>query len=146
MFQTHSFNTYKAFSALELLFVIMILGILSIIATNTFKTHQQKTCLKHLKTQLFLTQEHLSMLYLRDFLHTNPNTTLQAYNLLNKLHSQKTCGFVFESVPSPRLIAHIQDTKLVFTIQPSDLKTNPRIFCNLNAPLCKEFFGRKLNK
>ena len=141
----------KAFSAIELLIIICIMGILSIGALRFISTGSEKMCLEKLRTQLFIAQEKIAMAYLRDFLLPQGIGTLKAQMILNELgmsNANKNCAF---SYAKDVLIAHIGSEQLLFYIEPSDLGINPRIYCDFsakshNATLCKNFFHRILDK
>ncbi|RDU52993.1 hypothetical protein CQA49_03795 [Helicobacter sp. MIT 00-7814] len=138
----------KAFSALEFVLVVVILSILGFSAISVYSSYRQKTCLQLLRTRLLLTQEQLSMLYLRDFYYANPNLQAQAYTLLSTLQTQEKCSFSLRQTPNfaPHLIANIGSERLDFFIQPQNLLSNPKIFCNFSEPLCKAFWERVNDK
>lgn len=144
-------NGTKAFSAIELLAVICIVGILSIGAMRFISGGQEKICLEKLRTQLFIAQEKIAMAHLRDFLYPQGMGALQAQMILSELainNANKHCAF---SYTKDALIAHIDGEQLAFFIAPSDLHINPRIYCDFSSKsrtstLCKNFFHRILDK
>ena len=136
----------KAFSALEFVLVVIILSVLGFSVISVFSSYRQKTCLQLLRTRLLLTQEQLSMLYLRDFYYTNPNLRAHAHTLLNTLQTQEKCSFSLRQTPEPHLVANIGSERLDFFIQPQNLLSNPKIFCNFSEPLCKAFWERVNDK
>ncbi|WP_066386754.1 hypothetical protein [Helicobacter himalayensis] len=138
----------KAFSALEFVLVVIILSVLGFSAISIFSSYRQKTCLQLLRAKLLLTQEQLSMLYLRDFYYTNPNLQAQAYVLLRTLQTQEKCSFSLSQTSNfaPHLIANVGSERLIFFIQPQNLLINPKIFCDFSKPLCKAFWERVNDK
>ena len=144
-------NGIRGFSAIELLAVICIVSILSIGAVGFISRGNQKVCLERLRTQLFLAQEKIAMAHLREFLSPQGTGALRAQEALYELTLQnpsKNCAF---SYTQDSLIAHIGGEQLFFHISPSDLHTNPRIYCDFSAKsptakLCKNFFHRILDK
>lgn len=135
-----------AFSALELILVIVIVGILSVGALRVVQFQTQKMCLQNLRTKLFVVQERLHTLYLRAFLDSLPPQSLppQAGAILDSLHmSNSSCGF---SYTHPMLYARVGKESIAFSIEPQDLTQNPKISCHYGTPLCKEFFNRILDK
>ncbi len=142
--QMSSFRS--AFSTLELILVIVIVGILSIGALKVITFNTQKVCLQNLRTKLFVAQERLHTLYMRGFLNSLPpqNLAFQASMILHNLHTPNIpCGF---SYAHPMLYAKVGSESIAFSIEPNDLTQNPKIFCHYNTPLCKEFFNRILEK
>ncbi|WP_394955311.1 type II secretion system protein [uncultured Helicobacter sp.] len=136
----------SAFSALELVLVIVIVGILSVGALRVVGLKTQKVCLQNLRTKLFVVQERLHTLYLRGFLDSAPiqNLPLQASAILDSLHTPNaSCGF---SYAHPMLYARVGEASIAFSIEPQDLSQNPKIFCHYATPLCKDFFNRVLEK
>lgn len=135
-----------AFSALELILVIVIIGILSIGALKVITFNTQKVCLQNLRTKLFVAQERLHTLYMRGFLDSLPPQSLapQASMILHSLHTKNSsCNFTYTY---PMLYAKVGSESIAFSIEPNDLTQNPKIFCHYNTPLCKEFFNRILEK
>lgn len=135
-----------AFSALELVLVIVIVGILSAGVLRVVQFQTQKVCLQNLRTKLFVAQEQLHTLYLRAFLDSLPPQSVPQYahTLLATLHTpDASCGFHYAH---PMLYARVGDESIAFSIEPQDLTQNPKIFCHYGTPLCKEFFNRVLDK
>lgn len=141
----------NGFSAIELLAVICIVGILSIGTVGFISKGSKKICLEKLRTQLFLAQEKIAMAHLRDFLYPQGIGALKAQMILSELAMQNPHNKCTFSYTKDALIAHIDDERLLFHIHPSDLSVNPRIYCDFSSKsqtyaLCKDFFHRILDK
>ena len=135
-----------AFSALELLLVIVVVGVLSVGALRVVELQTQKMCLQNLRTKLAMAHERLHTLYLREFLDSVSfqNVPLQARAILDSLHTPSaSCGFAYAH---PMLYARVGEVRIAFSIEPQDLSQNPKISCRYATPLCKEFFNRVLDK
>lgn len=135
----------KAFSSFELVCVLVIIAIFTSFSLRSLHSMQQKMCLNTLKTKLTRTQNALTNHYTQSFLLNIPSDPNAAYILLSKLqeNANTRCGFSFHT---NILTAHIGDKQLNFFIEPASLQSNPRLYCPLSAPLCKEFSNRTLNK
>ena len=144
-----------AFSSFELLCVVVIVGIMASVGVRYLGQISHKQCILGLKSRLAHTQSALSSYYADSFLSGSEPSSTRAREILNRLtfenltqtsplpHTRPICGFVLSS---KGLEAHIKGQILSFIIDPPSMQHNPRIYCNLAQPLCKEFSDRKLDK
>lgn len=138
------YSKRSAFSAFEVLCVIVIVGILAGVGIKYMGHIQHKQCVLRLKAKLASTQNTLSQYYTQAFMKAQIEPTVARQILQTAtLDSTPTCRF---SLESNALKATIDSQILYFSIQPSDLSLNPIISCNLSQPLCKEFSDRILDK
>ncbi|STP11633.1 Tfp pilus assembly protein PilE [Helicobacter cinaedi] len=138
------YSKRSAFSAFEVLCVIIIVGILAGVGIKYMGHLHHKQCVLRLKAKLASTQNTLSQYYTQAFMKAQiePAVARQILQTVT-LDSTPTCRF---SLESNALKATIDSQILYFSIQPSDLSLNPIISCNLSQPLCKEFSDRILDK
>ena len=138
------YSKRSAFSAFEVLCVIIIVGILAGVGIKYMGHLHHKQCVLRLKAKLASTQNTLSQYYTQAFMKAQIEPTVARQILQTAtLDSTPTCRF---SLESNALKATIDSQILYFSIQPSDLSLNPIISCNLSQPLCKEFSDRILDK
>lgn len=138
------YSKRSAFSAFEVLCVIIIVGILAGVGIKYMGHLHHKQCVLRLKAKLASTQNTLSQYYTQSFMKAQIEPTVARQILQTAtLDSTPTCRF---SLESNALKATINSQILYFSIQPSDLSLNPIISCNLSQPLCKEFSDRILDK
>lgn len=138
------YSKRSAFSAFEVLCVIVIVGILAGVGIKYMGHLHHKQCVLRLKAKLASTQNTLSQYYTQAFMKAQIEPTVARQILQTAtLDSTPTCRF---SLESNALKATIDSQILYFSIQPSDLSLNPIISCNLSQPLCKEFSDRILDK
>lgn len=138
------YSKRSAFSAFEVLCVIIIVGILAGVGIKYMGHLHHKQCVLRLKAKLAFTQNTLSQYYTQAFMKAQIEPTVARQILQTAtLDSTPTCRF---SLESNALKATIDSQILYFSIQPSDLSLNPIISCNLSQPLCKEFSDRILDK
>lgn len=138
------YSKRSAFSAFEVLCVIIIVGILAGVGIKYMGYIQHKQCVLRLKAKLASTQNTLSQYYTQAFMKAQIEPAVARQILQTAtLDSTPTCRF---SLESNALKATIDSQILYFSIQPSDLSLNPIISCNLSQPLCKEFSDRILDK
>lgn len=133
----------RAFSAFELLCIIVIFAILSSIGVRYIGNMKERSCILHLKSQLAHTQKRLSEYYSHTFLEATPIQPQIARSIIASLPHSAVCGF---DMSNNHLVAHIGSNKLSFQIEPTNLEYNPRIFCNLRDELCKQMSDRILEK
>lgn len=145
----HALSIRGAFSSFELLCVVVIVAILASVGVRYLGQFSHKQCLLELKSRLYHTQNLLSNYYADSFLNANEPNPLHSRQILHRLMEQTnssshpSCGFV---LTQNDLEAHIKGQILKFIIDPPSLSINPRIYCNLSQPLCKEFSDRRLEK
>ncbi|WP_104743462.1 type II secretion system protein [Helicobacter cinaedi] len=138
------YSKRSAFSAFEVLCVIIIVGTLAGVGIKYMGHLHHKQCVLRLKAKLASTQNTLSQYYTQAFMKAQIEPTVARQILQTAtLDSTPTCRF---SLESNALKATINSQILYFSIQPSDLSLNPIISCNLSQPLCKEFSDRILDK
>lgn len=133
----------RAFSAFELVCVIVIVAILFGVGLRTMGNMSQKSCMIKLKSHLTHAQKSLSEYYAQIFLASSKANPSVARAILASLPNDVSCGF---SLQASSLLAHIGENTLVFSIEPASLEYNPRIFCALQNPLCKQMSDRILDK
>lgn len=134
-----------AFSTLELLCVIIILGILASVGFSYMGNLSHKQCIHILKSKLQGTQSALSSYYANSFVKAVPIRQDDALAILKRLESSNkpTCALRLES---SHIVAIVGSDVLHFSIEPSNLSINPKISCILTHKLCKAFSDRILDK
>lgn len=133
-----------AFSALELICLIVIIAILLKISLHYMGNVQERMCILRLKSKLTHTQENLSKYYTQMFMRSIPIDKTFVQNSLYTMQTpSSSCYFSFEN---QRLVAHIGSSYLAFFIDPINLDLNPRIYCTLTDRFCKDFVDKTLEQ
>lgn len=139
------YSKRAGFSAFELVCIIVIVAVIAGVGVRYLGYVAHKQCLLHLKAQLAHTQNALSAYYTESFIREDVINPTYAQNILHhlSLNAKSQCGF---NVQGAQLIAVIGTQSVVFSIDPPNLVLNPKIFCKLSEPLCKELSDRILDK
>lgn len=135
------FLTRGAFSLIELVSVILILGIISHHAFPRFFV-QEHLCIQELRAKLSKANAEFTKLYEQSILQ---NKMPNIQNILQDLTSSQNPSCVFKHTKQ-KLIAHIGNKTLSFAIDPKDFSTKPKVYCKLSDNLCQNFWGKKLKK
>ena len=135
------FSLNKAFTLLELVIVLLILGALSYYAMPRFFV-QESLCFYELKTKLFKANQDLMSLYMQKITQSKK---IEIDAILHDLTKRDNPSCFFEYRKS-RLIAHVGKKSLPFLISPQDFSTKPKIYCLVANDLCQKFWGKKLKK
>lgn len=130
----------RAFSMIELVFVIAVLGVLSATLIKQLD-FSKKACYTKLAHTLGTIQEQLSFLYTRHSLLGNKPTQSQVRALI-EAHTleSKQCrlGFVRN-----RFRAEVAGVGVNFTLEPSDLSIQPSFKCPFSRNIvCREILLR----
>ncbi len=139
------YSKRAAFSAFELLCIIVIIAIMASVGIRYLGYITSKQCLLHLKARLTHTQNALSAYYTDTFIRAESIDITYPQRILSYLSQTNTpqCGF---NIQSHQIIATIGTQSLAFSLEPPTLEVNPKISCNLSTPLCKDFSDRILDK
>ena len=132
-----------AFSLIELVFVISILGILVVAIPSTLHL-REKSCYATLASSLANLQEKLSNLYTTFTLNPTSLSTMQEASIAilqsHNVDSAKNCTLVFSR---NRLIARYGNESVIFNIVPSDFSEQPAFKCNFTTSvLCRKILER----
>ncbi|ANV97910.1 hypothetical protein BBW65_03445 [Helicobacter enhydrae] len=121
---------------------LIILSALASIYLPKLPNLNQAKCLQHLREKLNHANSQFTQLYAQKLLDDAPIHPMPILQSLTQTQNPR-CFFALQG---RKLIAHILSTKLVFNIEPYNLSSKPKIYCNLSNPLCQKFLGKKLQK
>lgn len=131
-------SSSKAFSYIELVFAIVIFGVILTLALPKL-SFNAKICQINLSTRLASVQNELSLVFTYAQLSQTPIDKNKIYSIFHSLEDGNTskCFIRFNQQTSTiEAISGIESVK--FSITPKDLSVNPKISCPLNNPLCKK--------
>lgn len=137
------------FSMIELVFVIVILGILSAVAIPRMMMSREEACYAKLRTNLSEAQSDISRTYTKEFMR---GTTIKDSNMKTILtdtlgaHSSNNCAFTVGNVANG-----VADITMTVGKKTLKLKTerdavtkSPSIVCNnANDDMCKRLLGKQ---
>lgn len=132
-----------AFSIIELVFVVSILGVL-IFAIPSSLHLKEKSCYATLASSLSNLQEKLSNLYTTFTLNPASLNIMQETTMAilqsHNIDSAKNCSLIFSN---NRLIARVGNERVDFSISPSDFSEQPAFKCNFTtSALCRKILER----
>ncbi|MDU7692725.1 MAG: type II secretion system protein [Helicobacter sp.] len=138
----------SAFSMIELLFVIILIGILSFIAVYKFSNINHRNCVSKIAQNLQNFQIEISNLATKHYLR-NETIALDLVKLFKPFEiKDKKCSFSFDEAKS-KLYARSDLLRTEFTIMPKmpkSLGQNLRISCIFKDELCKNIKSRQKDK
>ena len=138
----------QCFTAIELVFVIVIIGILSSIAIPRLIISRDDACYVALRTTLSETETYISREYTKKFLQgmpVNNNERLQFLKEIEKNNSSNgKCGFSVRSANT--IVATVNKTNITMNIAIDSKTKFPTIKCDLSSEPCKRLLGRDKTK
>lgn len=136
----------KAFSIIELIFVITILGILATLGfqKNLFK---ETRCTAYLASSLANFQNEISLYFTNSYL-SHKNISFEDIEILFQKYTTKNTPFCSLTLNQKNLsiTATNNNLKTTLNITPKDLSTNLKIQCPFSNILCKKIHYRYSSK
>lgn len=133
----------RAFSLIELVFVIVLIGVISSIAVYKLNASAPyHACVRKISVnlehfQLSLARTISENYYLAQSSQPNLEGIFASYALSGK------CSLMLDSKNGVKiLVASYGTLRETFTIQPIDLSVSPRISCKLKDSFCRDIKGR----
>lgn len=136
-------TTKSAFSTIELVFVITLLGVL-ILALPSSLHLREKSCYATLASSLANLQERLSLIYTDFTLHPKSLDAMRESSLaiLSSINTTNTHNCALEFAKN-RLIARANGQTVTFSIEPNDFSEQPAFKCNFTtSALCRKILER----
>ncbi|WP_104697023.1 MULTISPECIES: hypothetical protein [unclassified Helicobacter] len=130
---------------MELVFVIVLLGVLTTLAFRQGIFISEKKCNSYLSLSLKNFQNEISLFFTQKyFLHQkNDGNNFSYLQEIFQRHTQKNhplCSLTLHQ--DLTIAARNKEQKTLFTITPKDLSSNLKIQCNFSNPLCKKIHSR----
>lgn len=132
-----------SFTMIELVFIIIILGILSSIAIPKFIMGREDACYVKLRANLSETQSELSRQYTKYFMQGKKIPETDLLSTLNNYLASNTsgrCQFKVNNVNS--VTATIGRNTLNMNITTDTDTKTPTITCDLSDPVCQRLTGK----
>lgn len=133
-----------SFTMIELVFIIVILGVLSAVAIPKFAMGREDACYAKLRANLSETQSALSREYTKYFMQGKKLGETDLLSTLNNYLSANTsnkCQFKVNNVNS--VTAVIGNNSLNMTIATDADTKSPTITCDLNNSVCQRLTGKQ---
>ncbi len=130
------------FNMIELVFVIVIVGILTAIAIPRLSVSRDDACIARLRANLSETETILSREYTKKFLQ---GTQLSGTELLNHLKTLESgnsdgCSFVVNS--STSVTASVRSINVNLQVTNNATTKSPTLTCDANNDLCRKLTGK----
>lgn len=138
----------KSFTAIELVFVIVIVGILASVAIPRLIIGRDDACYVALRATLSETEIYISREYTKKFLQGIPVRDSERQQFLKDIEKNNSSNgkCSFSVVNANNITATINNIKLPLNVT-IDAKTKfPTITCNLNNESCRKLIGRSKTK
>ncbi|MDE6886549.1 MAG: type II secretion system GspH family protein [Helicobacteraceae bacterium] len=132
------------FTMIELVFVVVILGVLSAVAVPRFLLSREDACYAKLRADLSETQTVLTREYTKRFMQGKSLTNDELRDILKStLISNSSDRCEFQYVDTTKVNALVNKNLLSFHIQTDSITKSPTITCDLQNDMCKRLTGKK---
>lgn len=130
------------FNMIELVFVIVIVGILTAVALPRFSVSRDDACFAKLRANLSETETVLSREYTKRFLKGEQmtNEDLMQYLRTIEANNGEGCSFTVNNANS--LTAKIRNNTIQLQVTTSTTTKSPTITCDVNNELCRKLTGK----
>lgn len=132
------------FTMIELVFVVVILGVLSAVAVPRFLLSREDACYAKLRADLSETQTVLTREYTKRFMQGKSLTNNELMDILKStLISNSSDRCEFQYVDTTKVNALVNKKLLSFDIKTDSNTQSPTITCDLKNDMCKRLTGKK---
>lgn len=132
------------FTMIELVFVVVILGVLSAVAVPRFLLSREDACYAKLRADLSETQTVLTREYTKRFMQGKSLTNNELMDILKStLISNSSDRCEFQYVDTTKVNALVNKKLLSFYIKTDSNTQSPTITCDLKDDMCKRLTGKK---
>ncbi|RDU65138.1 prepilin-type N-terminal cleavage/methylation domain-containing protein [Helicobacter sp. MIT 14-3879] len=134
----------KCFTMIEVIFVVIIIGILSAVAIPKLVAGREDACYAKLRASLSETQSALSREYTKRFMQGKTMSQQELLDILKEglvSGSSNKCGFIVNN--SNNFSAIVGKDSLAMNITTDVLTKSPAITCDLKITMCQKLTGKK---
>ena len=132
----------KAFSMLELVFVIVILGVISSVAIPRLIVGREDACYAKLRAGLSEVETSLTREWTRKFLQGVAPTAQETTQILKILEQNNSDKCTFKVTNPNAITATIGRTTVNFQVINDKNTKSPVITCNTNNESCRKIIGK----
>lgn len=134
------------FSAIELVFVIVIVGVLSAVAIPKFLVSRDDACALKLRSAISETETVLSRAYTKSFLKNVKIEDKEKENLIKTLESANGKGCSFQYLNNTAVRATVGKKTIDFEVRDDANSNMPTIYCDPANELCRKITGKEQTK
>lgn len=133
----------EGFTMIELVFVVVILGILTAVAIPRLSITRDDACYAKLRAGLSETETVLSREYTKRFLQGTAITNAELLTYLRTLQGNNSDGCTFTVNNTNNITAKVRNNSLTLTVTTDATTKSPTITCDLNNDMCKRLTGKE---
>lgn len=130
------------FSMIELVFVIVIVGVLTAIALPRLSVSRDDACFAKLRANLSETETILSREYTKRFLQGTAIKDDEKLKYLKTLESNNSEGCSFEVTDANKVTAKIRSITINLEVKTDPHTKSPTITCDVNNEKCRKLTGK----
>ena len=130
------------FSMIELVFVIVIVGVLTAIAVPRLSVSRDDACFAKLRANLSETETILSREYTKRFLQGTTINDADKLKYLKTLESNNSDGCSFKVTGADKVNAIIRSITISLDVKTDPLTKSPTITCDANNESCRKLTGK----
>ena len=132
----------KAFSMLELVFVIVILGTISTVAISKLILSREDACYAKLRAGLSEVETSLTREWTRKFLQGVAPTTQEITQVLKTLEQNNSDKCTFKVTDPNNITATVGRINIAFKVADDKNTKSPVITCDVNNATCAKIVGK----
>lgn len=130
------------FNMIELVFVIVIVGVLTAIAIPRLSVSRDDACFVKLRASLSETETVLSREYTKRFLQSKQMTNNELIQYLKTLESSNSDGCSFKVNNANSVTASIRSNNIDLKVAIDTTTKSPTLTCDANNDLCRKLTGK----
>ena len=130
------------FSMIELVFVIIIVGVLTAVALPRFSVSRDDACFAKLRANISETETILSREYTKRFLQGTTMSNNDKLTYLRTLQNNNSDGCEFEVTNANNVVAKIRSIRIALEVKNDTATKSPVITCDTNNELCRKLTGK----
>ncbi len=130
------------FNMIELVFVIVIVGVLTAIAIPRLSVSRDDACFVKLRASLSETETVLSREYTKRFLQSKQMTNNELIQYLKTLESSNSDGCSFKVNNVNSVTASIRSNNIDLKVAIDATTKSPTLTCDANNDLCRKLTGK----
>ena len=130
------------FNMIELVFVIVIVGVLTAIAIPRLSVSRDDACFAKLRASLSETETVLSREYTKRFLQSKQMINNELIQYLKTLESSNSDGCSFKVNNETSVTASIRSNNIDLKVTIDATTKSPTLTCDANNDLCRKLTGK----
>ena len=130
------------FSMIELVFVIVIVGVLTAIALPRLSVSRDDACFAKLRANLSETETILSREYTKKFLQGATISNADTLKFLKTLETNNSDGCLFQVDNATKITAKIRSISIPLSVTNDTITKSPILTCDVKNESCRKLTGK----